>query len=315
MNTQKTRNAQYSDDPEVKGHGVRERGDWGYEMQDYDTQDENPPQNEQASNSTPKRRTALQSVVIALLLICMLILISASPLFAVSDIEVRGGNFYKDNHIIDLSGIVQGQNGFSALMGDDLLKIFALRCGDAERRIAEACPYVKSVHVRYTLPDKIEIKLEERSKSVVVPYIESGLLIDEEGFVVDIIKSHRQTDLPVIKGFVFDKYELGKKLAVRDEKSLELVLTIINALRQADRDTIEKLSYEIESIDISDINSIKLPLKSGIMVNIGNGDDIYYRISATKEIIFSGLEPGAKGIVDFTNNAKPIFIPDSNIVN
>ena len=272
-------------------------------------------QDKQADSPPKKRSNVIQGMFISIALICMLILVSASPIFAISTIEVSGGNFYKDSQIIDLSGLALGQNGFTSLFGDDLIKMFSFRCSEAERRIAESCPYIKNVQVKYSIPDVIVIQIEERSKSVVVPYVESGLLIDEEGYVVDVIKSHRQSDLPVINGFTFDKYELGKKLAVRNEKCLEVVLSIINALRQADRDTPEKLSYEIELIDVSDSGSIKLLLNSGLLVNIGNGEDVYYRISATKEIIFNGLEPGAKGIVDFSNNAKPVFIPDSNLTH
>ena len=271
------------------------------------------PERKKREFARKKRVFILKTIVILVIVLFAMILLSASPLFSLAEIEVSGNMLYKEELIVDKSGLEYGQNCFSALLDKNILKALSLRSSSAERNISSSCPYIKNVEVQYHLPDKISIRVEERSKSVVVPYFESGILIDEEGYVVDIIKNFKQTELPVVTGFSFEKYDLGKKLAVKDEDSIELVLTIINALRQADRDSAQKLTYEIKSIDVTDVKSVKLLLKSGLAVNIGDGTDIYYRVSAAKEILFNGLEEGVKGIIDFSNNAKPVFIPESII--
>ncbi|MDR3120757.1 MAG: FtsQ-type POTRA domain-containing protein [Clostridiales bacterium] len=266
---------------------------------------------ETAANSARVRHTAGKVALVFALTALILTLLSASPLFSVSEIEVRGNLYYSENQILTKSGLRTGQNGFTALRGKNLLKLLAFRCAAAEQAISFACPYVKSVQVHYKLPNKISIAVEERSKSVVVPYFDSGLLIDEEGYVVDILKNYRSAELPVAVGLSFADYALGKKLVVADEAGIEAVLTIINALRQADRDSEDVFAWKVRSIDVRNRMNIRLTLDDGLSVDLGDGTDIYYRVSAAKEIVFHGLEPGAVGLVCFSNTAKPVFIPDA----
>jgi cell division septal protein FtsQ len=258
-----------------------------------------------------KGAAILKAMLAAFVITFTLIAASWLPLFSISLIEVTGNSYYSAEQIISNSGIYTGQNGFSAIVGDNIAKALTLRASAAERGIAESCPYVKSVTVKYELPNRIAISVEERNKSVVAPYFDSGLLIDEEGYVVDIVKNAGDSGLPVVKGFSFDRYELGKKLAVENEAAEDIVLAVINALRQADREGGNMLAWEVKSIDVTDMKNVRLFLKSGLIANLGDGDDIYYRVSTLKEIVFNGLEPGAGGLVDFSNGARPIYAPNA----
>jgi hypothetical protein len=126
---------------------------------------------------------------------------------------------------------------------------------------------------------------------------------------VDIVKNVGDTDLPVVNGVSLESYELGEKLPVKDEAGIDAVLALVSALRQADRDSGDVLAWEIKSIDVSDLKNIMVFLKSGLAANMGDGEDIYYRVSALKEIVFGGLEPGAAGLVDFSGGARRVYTP------
>jgi hypothetical protein len=259
---------------------------------------------------------ALGRVFLILLIILLsLVVISSSPIFSISEIDVFGINYYNENQIIDKSGLIIGQNGFLALKGESVFSILSLRCGDAEKSIVEACPYVKKVNAKYSLPGRIIIEIEERSKSVVVPYQDLGLLVDEEGFVVDIIKNYQDSGLPIVRGIAFDSYSLGNKLAVENDRCLDTVITLISALRQADRDSADKLSYVVSSIDISDLKNIKFFIGDVFVVNLGDGSEIYYRVSTLKEIYYTGLTNGERGLIDFSLSAKAVFIPEPVITS
>jgi cell division septal protein FtsQ len=188
------------------------------------------------------------------------------------------------------------------------MRAASLRVASAEDSIISAFPYVKSARARFAPPGMLDIEIEERTKSVVVPYLGSGLLVDEEGFVVDIVKDVQLTELPVVSGLDFDYYQLGSRLEVRNIACAEAMITIVNALRQADREG-DELAWEIRTIDVSDKKNILLKLKSGLVVNLGSNEDIYYCINATKEIVFRGLGHDATGLVDFSSGPKPIYIP------
>ena len=256
------------------------------------------------------KRGAIGKVLFAIVLFAATaLLVSATPLFSITGIEVSGNHFYDKSQIVIRSGLHVGQNGFAALRGGNPAQLASLRCAQAEREVASACPYIKAAHVRYMPPHTIIIDVEERSKSVVVPYFESGLIIDEEGVVVDIVKDYRLAELPVAYGLPVSGYEMGELLAAGDKAGVGTVLELINAIRQVDRDSDEVFAWKIDSIDISDPRNVKLALNNGISVNLGDGSDLYYRLSMTKEIVAHGIGEGEPGEISFSNGARPVFAP------
>ena len=265
------------------------------------------------NNTEEKKRThspAGRIFLICLLTVTTVLILCATPLFSVTDIEVNGNSYYSKNLIINKSGLFIGQNGFSTLLGRNPVKMMSLRCSGAELEVTAACPYVKTIQARYIPPHTVRIDIEERSKSVIIPFYESGLLIDGEGVVVDIVKDYGLSGLPVALGLGVTRYSVGKKLEADDDLGVETVLAVINALKQADRDGgDEALAWIVTSIDVSDPRSIILGLNNGIKVNLGDGTDLYYRVNATKEIITHGIDGGEKGVISFINGARPVFAP------
>ena len=263
--------------------------------------------------AAPAKKTSaafwLKAAVAIAALVLSAALFAFSPVFSIACITVTGNDHYDASQILSECGVSLGENGFSALFaGGSPTRIAALRIANVEDAILEAFPYIKSARARFAPPRDVDIEVEERSKSVVVPYLGSGLLVDEEGFVVDVVKDVQSTELPVVSGLDFDQYRLGKRLDVHNTDGAEAMIAIVGALRQSDRDG-EELSWEIQTIDVSDRKNVLIRLKSGLVVNLGSNEDIYYCISATKEIVFRGLARGAKGLVDFSRGPRPIYIP------
>jgi len=270
--------------------------------------DASPP-NDAAPAKKPSAAFWLKAAVAASALLLSAALLALSPVFSITSISVSGNDHYGAAQIVSACGVSVGQNGFSAVVsGGSPVRMAAMRIASAEEAILSAYPYVKSVRARFLPPGAVEIEIEERSKSVVVPYLGSGLLVDEEGYVVDVVKDVASTELPVVSGLEFDRYQLGRRLEVSDSACAEAMIAIVGALRQSDREGGE-LAWEIQTIDVSDRKNILLKLKSGLVVNLGSNDDMYYCISATKEIVFRGLEHGAKGLVDFSRGPRPIYVP------
>ena len=264
-----------------------------------------------AASGVKRRRRGLTGriALVVLLVLTICLIIGATPHFSISKIEVSGNQYYNKAHLITKSGLQIGQNGFTTLGGDNIMKILSFRCSSAEKAVASACPYVKSIQVKYVLPDIVRIEIEERSKSVVIPYFESGLLIDGEGVVVDIVRNYRESELPVVLGLPVANYEIGVSIPAGESAGVETLLSIVNALRQVDRDSSEALSWEIATIDIRDQKNIMLGINGGIDVNLGDGTDVYYRVSAVKEILSHGIKTGEKGVIIFSNGARPVFVP------
>ncbi|MCL2163138.1 MAG: FtsQ-type POTRA domain-containing protein [Oscillospiraceae bacterium] len=263
-----------------------------------------------------KVKRVVRTLIITFIFLFLLVALAYSPLFSISGIDITGVQYYSKRQIVENSGLVIGQNGFMALSGKGVLNYFSLRCTEAEESIVESSPYVKKVYAKYKLPDRIVIEIEERSRSVIIPYQDLGLLVDEEGYVIDIIRDYQDFGLPVVKGVEFDGYSLGKRLVVKNEQHLDMVITLVSALRQSDRDSDGEgfLTYVVSLMDISDLKNIKLFIGNEFVVNLGDGKDIHYRISALKEIYFRGLSEGEKGLIDFTVGDRPVFIPERPVM-
>ena len=83
---------------------------------------------------------------------------------------------------------------------------------------------VKAVSV--ALPDEVIIVLEERVPAAAVPYLSSYLIIDCNGFILDIVKQSQGVSLPVLEGIHVSCLSKGSFLEVSEKDSYQFkVLT------------------------------------------------------------------------------------------
>ena len=257
------------------------------------------------------KRRIIGRVLFALIIaITIALMLVSTPLFSISEIVVNGNNYYSSSAIISKSGLRIGDNGFSTLLGGNALTFIAFRCTPAEQAIISSCPYIKTIHARYELPRTILIDIEERNSSFIVPYFGSGLLIDGEGVIVDIMRDYRQSELPVAQGLPVERYDIGKSLITGDDLRVSMVLAVINAIKQADRESDDTMAWKVSEIDVSDLRSIMISMSNGIQINLGDGTEMYYRVSAAKEIMSYGIVEGEDGLIIFSNGARPVFVPN-----
>jgi cell division protein FtsQ len=243
-----------------------------------------------------------------LLLIAIIILLGISPLFNISKINVFGVNYYSDEDIIKVSGIVEGVNGFKNV-GGGLKNFFFLRYGQAETDILNKCPYIKDVVVKYNLPNKVAIHIKEREPYVIIPYIGAYLVLDGYGHVLETVDDREKYSIPFIKGLKFTNYEIGQALEIENNRNFEKLLILIDALTEEEKNDNFKLIDNIDIIDVSDINNIHMFIDSRLVVNIGDLYELNYRIRALKQIINKNIGEDEKGMLDFTAGDYPVFIP------
>lgn len=244
------------------------------------------------------------------LLVATIILLALSPLFSINRIEVRGAVHYTEENLISLSGVIKGENGFRQV-GSSPGSILTLRAGNAEKAIRKGCPYIKTVKVRYILPGSMVIDVEERNAAATVPFMGTSLLIDRDGLVLETISPDAGQKLPSIKGLRFKSYELGKKLEYENPEALEAAFNVLDEIQSVDKSEGGKLYDKVDSVDVSDLNAMVLSLESRIRVNLGDIQDLNYKLSSTKTIFEKNIKKADKGILDFTSGENPVFTPES----
>ncbi|NSW90510.1 MAG: FtsQ-type POTRA domain-containing protein [Firmicutes bacterium] len=256
-----------------------------------------------------RKKKKLKYIMIFVLLVTAMVLLGMSSIFNISRIHVSGVKYCTDEDVITASGIIKGTNGFKSI-GGNLRNFLFLRYGQAEANILNKCPYIKNVTVKYILPDKVLIHVEEREPFVLIPYIGAFLLIDREGYVLKTVDYKEKFSLPLAKGVKFTNYEIGQALKIENKENFDKLIILIDTLTEEEKNDNFKLMDYIDTIDVSDINNIYLFVDSRLVVNYGDLYDLNYRIRAFKQIFYKNINKKEKGMLDFTVGDYPVFIPE-----
>ncbi|MCX7922353.1 MAG: FtsQ-type POTRA domain-containing protein [Clostridia bacterium] len=256
-----------------------------------------------------KRRRLLKRVIVFVLFTVTLVLLALSPLFNITKVEVYGNQHYKSDSIVNATDIVIRNNGFK-ILSKGIKNIFLLRYMEAEQSIEESHPYIKDVKVKYVIPNRFRIDIIERKPVVSIPYIGTNLIMDKEGVILDAVDDAKRPSIPVVTGLKFERYELGQPLHMNNPESLRIINTLIETIAQSEKGTGVKLTGLIKYMDVSDLNKVMINLDSRITVNLGNLDNLAYRLDFLKQIYAKGLKKNEKGFLDLTTGNNPNFIPD-----
>jgi len=238
----------------------------------------------------------------------ILLIILYAPIFNISAITVSGSTKYSAEEIKQRSGLVPGENGFRKLKLTPE-SILELRLVDSETKINQL-PYIKSSRVRLRFPDRVEITVTERKAEAFIKYLDSYLIVDREGFVLEVMAERPEKIYKEIKGIEFAKYSIGGQLEAQDIGIVKLAVSIIDAIKSSDSNDTFKLYDVMDWVDIIDSNNAMLSLDGRILVQLNPAAKLQYTIDFTKEIFFKKLNSKETGRILFPEGQNPNFIPE-----
>lgn len=162
-----------------------------------------------------------QSKYIKLLLLLLLVFgfvflvryLLLSNSFSIHSIHLEGNNHLSNEFVYDKISYIEEQN------------IFFFRSSSLESQIQTFSPYISDVRVEKHLPDQIKIYIEERTPLFVWINLSGSYIVDEEGFVVEVLSDFEDLDissedLDLLKGYG-DLVELEEKEKEKDQKKQE----------------------------------------------------------------------------------------------
>jgi len=232
-----------------------------------------------------------------------------SPYFYIKDIDAQASEHYDSRTLTAVSGIVTGENGFKLLF-EEPGKFYMLRIGSAERRIAKSCPYVKSARVRYMIPSTVRIEVSERMPAALLRLEGTSLIIDKEGYLLELNQQGEMAGMPVFKGIIPDSFALGTKIE-NDEKKLITAFKVYDYIKQIDEETTDKFLPRVDFIDVSDPDNISLSLESRITANLGEAEELNYKINAIKAVMANNIKNDERGKLSFSSDEKIVFTPEN----
>jgi cell division protein FtsQ len=259
-----------------------------------------------------RRRKAVRLVrnlIVTALFTATLIYAALSPFFNIKEISVNASKHYDKAILEEASGISTGQNGFRLLFGG-AGRFYLLHIGSAEKQILEKCPYVKSANVRYILPSKVIIGVEERTPAVILRTKTASILADKEGYLLETGADPKKLKLPVIKVPEPKTLNLGKKIDAPGENLIS-AYELFDTIREMDGVNEDKLITDVDYVDVSDMNNVRFSLQNRITVNLGKLEDLHYKINTTRTIFLKSLKKTDRGVLDFSIDADPVFTPES----
>lgn len=252
----------------------------------------------------------IKSILVASLLVITVVYTALSPYFNVNKMVVKGADRYDHQTLIAASGVNVGDNGFRQIFSNPE-KFYFLRFGFAEKAVMERCPYIKSVKVRFVIPSTVSIEVKEREAAAVLSLTGTSILIDREGYLLEIIPDLEKPDLekpdlPVIQGIKIEAFTLGKKINEQEE-ALLTAFNVFDTIKEMDSRNTDKLLPSVDYIDVGDIYNISLSLQSRVLVNLGEPEDLNYKINAVQTIFTKNIKKNERGKLDFSSDGNPVF--------
>lgn len=172
------------------------------------------------------------------------------PRYQIAEISVYNQHFLSQKEILEMSGISLGLYPYD----------FSVK--KAAREI-EKNPNVKRASVERNWPNKVVIKVVERSPAAVL-HGKKNLMIDEEGVVIPM-RPERPAGLVTLVGARVHEEEIGQ--TVRTD-AVEKALALLREYHRTEM----PLWLEFQQIDISNPRNLIVQTRGALKIYMGEGD-------------------------------------------
>ncbi|NLV89175.1 MAG: FtsQ-type POTRA domain-containing protein [Tissierellia bacterium] len=210
-----------------------------------------------------RRRLYFRIFLLGLFVTLLIVLALNTDLFIINNIQVIGNNKLSKESII---------LGSSINIGENILKV---RTKDGENNLRNLA-YIKDVNIKRKLPKGIIIEIIERKEVFQIKNLSYVALIDEEGYILDILDSENE-NLPLISGFNIENKRIGENLIASEDTKLNFeFIEEGHALG---------LLSKMKDVDMTDNDNINIELNDGIMVAFGTINNVKYKLNLLNEIL------------------------------
>lgn len=216
-----------------------------------------------------------------------------TPTFDISEINIQDGVNVDKNQIM---------SRLDEIIGENILKV---NLNSLEKTIKEFSPYIGKVELKRAFPNTINVTYVERKPYALIKYLESFVVMDKYGHVLEIKKENDMPELTIIYGIDAESYTPGEKLSDVAGLKYENVTYILETSYQ------NKFDYSIHEINYTDpenilmfVKELDVDIKYGEFENNVVSEKMNYLNGILKKLV------GKKGNLDISSNnylEKTIF--------
>ena len=204
--------------------------------------------------------------VFAFLLLCAMALyyFLHSPVFGVREVIIEGNECLRSEEVVQLTGVILGTNIF--LIDEEQIK----------RRL-QIHPLLDTATIERRLPDKLWVRIQERTPFALIPVPEGGFMaIDPQGVYLTRVGNIVEINRPVITGCAIPSDILpGQPLSV------SILAQFLPIMEQ----TSPAVQLAISEINLSQPENIRIYTLNGIEIRVGTLEHLSEYLGVLEEIL------------------------------
>lgn len=226
---------------------------------------------------------------VAVLIFCFAV---GSP---ISQITVEGKSDYSQQEIMNSCGVI---------IGDNIFTVSKKRVNDA---VCAALPYIGSVEVKRTFPDKLSLTVTAtKDKYLIKTKSGAYICLDENEKVLSVKKKKVKSGSYRLDGFEGQDVTTGEQYVPceEDKQRFEIAKRIVAA--------IESNSFKkVNVIDLSDIGALRAVYDSHYNIFIGSTEDLENKIALAASTLKASAVKNGEGYVDVRFKGMAAFAEGS----
>ncbi len=152
-------------------------------------------------------------------------------------------------------------------------------------------PYFQVQSIAYVFPDRVRIEVKERRAAAAVRYLDSFLLIDETGFVLETRNDLGDTSVPVVSSLrVNGGYAVRETVTSSIPSQMDALRAILTELHS------QNAIQLVSEINLESVSDLWMTTVSGYEVRLGNfadmGEKIRWLRAVEPILVSEGYEGG-----------------------
>ena len=224
------------------------------------------------------------------------VLVSAAVLaltvfFKVDAVDVEGAQRYTADEI---------RQGLSVHEGDNLYLWNKVKVSN---NLLAQFPYLESVQIRRSLPDRLTVSVTECAAALAVPTDGGYYYISRQGKVLEL--NAADGGLPLATGVTLMGMQPGELVDPSTDAYTGALLQALNALDAAD------MLPQLKFINLQSLTDIRIGYMGRFDIRIGTLEKIVYRLRFAQTIIDERLSPSDIGRLYWDAKDQLHFVPDS----
>ncbi len=210
----------------------------------------------------------------------------------IDKIEVYGMERFTEEEILEASGLRTGQHMWLA------------RLGNAKEAI-EADPYIASVEITRIYPDRLVLRVTERTERAVILGMNTHAVIDGEGYVLSLGTRASYEGLLEVYGTGAGSYHVNQKLGEESDFHSRTLVTLLRAIEE------EELLDIVKTLDISNPLRITMVTFDGLHVTFGQSDNAAEKLMNFRTVLPMLIQRGyhTSGTLDLSAKGSPVYSP------